>query len=105
MRTASALTAPFTRAKAAGRAALVGYLPAGYPSVDGAASALREMVAGRRVRLNGEVVKSLKQAVGEGDKFEVTDAAGAPTKDESVGGRDGGGCEMLVSPEVGTVKP
>jgi tryptophan synthase alpha chain len=45
MRTASALTAPFTRAKAAGRAALVGYLPAGYPSVDGAASALREMVA------------------------------------------------------------
>ena len=45
VRTASALTAPFTRAKAAGRAALVGYLPAGYPSVDGAASALREMVA------------------------------------------------------------
>ena len=45
VRTASALTAPFSRAKAAGRAALVGYLPAGYPSVDGAASALRAMVA------------------------------------------------------------
>ena len=45
VRTASALTAPFSRAKEAGRAALVGYLPAGYPSVDGAASALRAMVA------------------------------------------------------------
>ena len=45
VRTASALTAPFSRAKAAGRAALVGYLPAGYPSVEGAASTLRAMVA------------------------------------------------------------
>jgi RluA family pseudouridine synthase len=41
---------------------------------------LREMVAGRRVRVNGEVVKSLKQAVADGARFEVTDAAEAPTK-------------------------
>jgi RluA family pseudouridine synthase len=41
---------------------------------------LREMVAGRRVRLNGELVKSLKQAVGDADKFEVVDASGVTTK-------------------------
>ena len=45
MRTASPLTATFRAARAEGRAALVGYLPAGYPSVDGAVSALRAMVA------------------------------------------------------------
>jgi RluA family pseudouridine synthase len=41
---------------------------------------LREMVAGRRVRVNGELVKSLKQAVGKGDTFEVVDAAGVTTR-------------------------
>ena len=45
MRTASPLTETFRAARAQGRAALVGYLPAGYPSVDGAVSALRAMVA------------------------------------------------------------
>ena len=45
MRTASPLTETFRAARAEGRAALVGYLPAGYPSVDGAVSALRAMVA------------------------------------------------------------
>lgn len=35
----------FTTAKAEGRAALVGYLPAGFPSVDGSIDALRAMVA------------------------------------------------------------
>jgi 23S rRNA pseudouridine1911/1915/1917 synthase len=41
---------------------------------------LREMVASKRVRLNGEPVKSLKQPITPQDKFEVTDAANAPTK-------------------------
>jgi tryptophan synthase alpha chain len=45
VRTASPLTHTFMAARAQGRAALVGYLPAGYPSVDGAVSALRAMVA------------------------------------------------------------
>lgn len=36
----------FAGARAAGRAALVGYLPAGFPSVAGAAEAIRAMVAG-----------------------------------------------------------
>jgi tryptophan synthase alpha chain len=35
----------FEKAKADGRAALVGYLPAGYPDVDGGIEALRAMVA------------------------------------------------------------
>jgi tryptophan synthase alpha chain len=35
----------FAKARAEDRAALVGYLPAGYPSVDGAIEALRAMVA------------------------------------------------------------
>ncbi|TDE08105.1 tryptophan synthase subunit alpha [Jiangella asiatica] len=34
----------FEKARAEGRAALVGYLPAGYPSVDGSITALRAMV-------------------------------------------------------------
>ncbi|MGH8773638.1 MAG: tryptophan synthase subunit alpha [Jiangellaceae bacterium] len=38
------LAEAFGRSRAEGRAALVGYLPAGYPSVDGAADALRAMV-------------------------------------------------------------
>ena len=42
--TASPLGAAFGRARAEGRAALVGYLPAGYPTVDGAIGALRAMV-------------------------------------------------------------
>ncbi len=36
----------FEKARADGRAALVGYLPAGYPSVTGAIDAIRAMVAG-----------------------------------------------------------
>jgi tryptophan synthase alpha chain len=36
--------AVFERARAEGRAALVGYLPAGYPSVDGAIDALKAMI-------------------------------------------------------------
>lgn len=36
----------FSAARAAGRAALVGYLPAGFPSVAGAVEAIRAMVAG-----------------------------------------------------------
>lgn len=36
----------FAKAKAEGRAALVGYLPAGYPSVDGSIDALKVMVEG-----------------------------------------------------------
>lgn len=36
----------FERARADGRAALIGYLPAGFPSVPGAVAALSEMVAG-----------------------------------------------------------
>ena len=41
---ASPVTAAFRRAGAEGRAALVGYLPAGYPTVDGAVRALEAMV-------------------------------------------------------------
>src|SRR5918995_45045 len=41
---ASPVTAAFRRARAEGRAALVGYLPAGYPTVDGAVRALEAMV-------------------------------------------------------------
>ena len=40
----SPLPGVFTRARDEGRALLVGYLPAGYPSVDGAVTALRAMV-------------------------------------------------------------
>ena len=40
----SPVTAAFRRARAEGRAALVGYLPAGYPTVDGAVRALEAMV-------------------------------------------------------------
>jgi tryptophan synthase alpha chain len=43
-RAASPVTAAFRRARAEGRAALVGYLPAGYPTVDGAVRALQAMV-------------------------------------------------------------
>jgi len=43
-RAASPVTAAFRRARAEGRAALVGYLPAGYPTVDGAVRALEAMV-------------------------------------------------------------
>ncbi|MFZ0325464.1 MAG: tryptophan synthase subunit alpha [Actinomycetes bacterium] len=42
----TALDDLFTRTRAEGRAALVGYLPAGYPSVDGAIEAARAMVEG-----------------------------------------------------------
>ena len=38
-------TTAFEKAKADGRAALVGYLPAGFPDVDGAIEALKAMVA------------------------------------------------------------
>jgi tryptophan synthase alpha chain len=41
--TASTATA-FEAARAEGRAALVGYLPAGYPSVEGSIEAMRAMV-------------------------------------------------------------
>jgi tryptophan synthase alpha chain len=41
----SALSDAFAAARAEGRAALIGYLPAGYPSVAGAADALCAMVA------------------------------------------------------------
>jgi tryptophan synthase alpha chain len=44
VRTVSPLTAAFDLAQSESRAALVGYLPAGYPSVQGAVSALRAMV-------------------------------------------------------------
>ena len=40
----SAVSDAFARAKAEGRAALVGYLPAGFPTVDGSIAALRVMV-------------------------------------------------------------
>lgn len=40
----SAVTTAFARAKDEGRAALVGYLPAGFPSVEGSIAALRTMV-------------------------------------------------------------
>ena len=42
----TALDDLFVRTRAEGRAALVGYLPAGYPSVDGAIDAARAMVDG-----------------------------------------------------------
>ncbi|MFT4262741.1 MAG: tryptophan synthase subunit alpha [Nocardioides sp.] len=42
--TASSTSAAFASAKAEGRAALVGYLPAGFPDVDGAIEALKAMV-------------------------------------------------------------
>jgi tryptophan synthase alpha chain len=45
-RTDSRLSLAFSSAKAAGRAALVGYLPAGFPSVAGSIEALRAMVEG-----------------------------------------------------------
>jgi tryptophan synthase alpha chain len=44
VRTATPLAASFSRARAEDRAALVGYLPAGYPTVDDAIGALRAMV-------------------------------------------------------------
>lgn len=40
----SVLAQAFARSRAEGRAALVGYLPAGYPSVEGGVDALRAMV-------------------------------------------------------------
>jgi len=43
--TTSALGTAFARARAENRAALVGYLPAGFPSYDGAVAALSAMVA------------------------------------------------------------
>ena len=43
---AGRLSDAFARARAEGRAALVGYLPAGYPSEQGAIDALRAMVEG-----------------------------------------------------------
>jgi tryptophan synthase alpha chain len=42
----TALDDLFARTRAEGRAALIGYLPAGYPSVDGAIKALEAMVEG-----------------------------------------------------------
>jgi tryptophan synthase alpha chain len=42
----TALADLFARTRAEGRAALIGYLPAGYPSVDGAVAAMRAMVEG-----------------------------------------------------------
>jgi tryptophan synthase alpha chain len=42
----TAVTDAFARARYEGRALLIGYLPAGFPSVDGAVQALRAMVAG-----------------------------------------------------------
>src|SRR6266508_2992427 len=42
----SVLSEVFERARAEGRAALVGYLPAGYPSVDGAVAAMTALVEG-----------------------------------------------------------
>jgi tryptophan synthase alpha chain len=40
------VAAAFARARAEGRAALVGYLPAGFPTIEGSVEALRTMVAG-----------------------------------------------------------
>ncbi len=40
------LQSVLSEAKAAGRAALIGYLPVGYPDVDGSIAAMRAMVAG-----------------------------------------------------------
>ena len=45
VQTASPLTTVFSRVRGEGRAALVGYLPAGYPTVSGAVLALRAMVS------------------------------------------------------------
>jgi tryptophan synthase alpha chain len=42
----SALSDALGKAKAEGRAALIGYLPVGYPTVDGSIEAMRAMVAG-----------------------------------------------------------
>jgi tryptophan synthase alpha chain len=42
----SALTDALAKAKADGRAALIGYLPVGYPSVDGSIAAMRALVEG-----------------------------------------------------------
>jgi tryptophan synthase alpha chain len=42
----TALDDLFARTRAEGRAALIGYLPAGYPTVDGAVAAMRAMVEG-----------------------------------------------------------
>jgi tryptophan synthase alpha chain len=39
------VTAAFERTRAEGRAALIGYLPVGYPSVDGSIAAIEAMVA------------------------------------------------------------
>jgi tryptophan synthase alpha chain len=46
IRTTHTLSSAFETAKAEGRAALVGYLPAGFPSVKGAQAALEAMVEG-----------------------------------------------------------
>jgi tryptophan synthase alpha chain len=43
--TQAGAAAAFARAKAAGRAALIGYLPAGFPSMAGAIAAIEAMVA------------------------------------------------------------
>jgi len=40
------LDAAFARARGQGRAALVGYLPAGFPSIPGSVAGLQAMVAG-----------------------------------------------------------
>ena len=44
MTTTASTTVAFEKARAEGRSALVGYLPAGYPSVEGSIRALRTMV-------------------------------------------------------------
>src|SRR4051794_25208498 len=46
---------------------------------------LREMIAGKRVRINGAVALSLKQAVTEKDKVEVTDMGAAPARSVILG--------------------
>src|SRR5271163_1152034 len=46
---------------------------------------LREMLSNKRVRVNGEVARSLKQAVKKTDRVEVTDVGSGPARSTTLG--------------------
>ena len=93
----SALTSMFTDLRAEGRAALVGYLPAGYPSIDGSKELLAAMIEGgcdlvevglpfSDPVLDGPVIQHAAQTALAGG-FRVRDTFGIVESVTSAGGR------------------
>ena len=64
---------------------LLARLAALYPQAK--KSTLRDMVESKRVLVNGAIVRSLKQALAEGDTLEVLDAGGARVKPTLLAGQ------------------